>query len=129
MINYRKIPVLLPKKYISHIFNAQVAVPLRAFLTLVLLTLSIALIPLLVFLNHKYSLAKKNHDQKLNEYYYWNSVVLQYPNIPDVLYDSALSAYNAGKTEEAMGYIEKALQIDPLFEKAVILKDEIKSLM
>jgi tetratricopeptide (TPR) repeat protein len=52
-------------------------------------------------------------------------VVTQFPNIPDVLYDAALSAYNTGRVDEALHYLNKAIQLDPLFKKAQEFRKEI----
>lgn len=49
----------------------------------------------------------------------------QYPNIPDILYNASLSAFNIGQKQQAIEYIEKAIEIDPLFNKAYQLRKEI----
>jgi tetratricopeptide (TPR) repeat protein len=65
--------------------------------------------------------------EKMQEYSYWSGVATQFPNIPDILYNAALSSYNAGRRNEALKNLEKALLIDPLFKKAKILQSEILS--
>jgi len=59
-------------------------------------------------------------------YLYWVNVAAQYPNEPDVLFNTGKSAYEDGKKEIALKFIERALQSDPLFEKALNLKKEIE---
>ena len=83
------------------------------------------MLQILVNLNSRYELSKIEYQKKIDEYKYWNGVVSQFPNIPDILFNASLSALNAGKKEEALRNIEKALQIDPLFKKALELKREI----
>lgn len=119
MNNYfRKITALLPKGIETH---------LRSFLFLFFVILAGAILQILVTLNGKYLEYRKNYAQKIEEYEFWSSVVRQYPNIPDVLFNASISAYNAGKKSESDEYIKKALRIDPLFKKAELFQKEINS--
>lgn len=112
----RKITALLPK---------EIAIHLRSFLFLFFVILAGVLLQVLVTLNGKYLEYRKNYAQKVGEYEFWSSVVKQYPNIPDVLFNASISAYNAGKRNESGEYIKKALRIDPLFKKAELFQKEI----
>jgi len=109
------------RKYIAH--------HLRAYLFLVFLILVFVLLQILVLLNTHYLKTKINYENKQKEFSYWQRVVVQFPNIPDILYDAALSAYNVGKMKEAIIYLDRALQVDPLFKKAIDLKNEIERQM
>ncbi len=76
-------------------------------------------------MNTRYEMTKEIAHERAAEYEYWSGVATQFPNIPDVLYNAALSSYNAGKKNEAIKNLEKALLIDPLFKKAKVLQNEI----
>ena len=119
MKNYlRRITGLLPK-------NGQLAYRLSSFFFLLFLILAGILLQTLVFLNDKTVSAKLQFESRGKDFEYWSSVAKQYPSIPDVLYNASLSALNDNKKKEATEYIDKALQIDPLFRKAQELKSEI----
>ena len=68
---------------------------------------------------------KEIKDTREKNYLYWTSLAEQYPNEPDILFNAGKSAYEYGKKGEAFEFIKKSLQIDPLFEKALNLKQEI----
>jgi Tfp pilus assembly protein PilF len=75
-----------------------------------------------VFLDRKVIAAKKDYEVNIKQFRYWSGVASQFPNIPDILYNASVSSLNVGKTSEAKLYIDKALQIDPLFKQARELK-------
>lgn len=103
----------------------HVAHNLRNFLFLVLVLIAGILLQLLVFLNNKVRTTQKDFEARYAKFEYWRQVATQYPNIPDILYDAALSAYNVGNAQEAINYLNKAIQLDPLFQRAQELKKEI----
>lgn len=123
--NSRSIPALFPKKYNKYIKVKYLAYYLRNFLLIVFIILALFQLQVLVFLTNGYGEALAIHESKTKKYEYWKSVINQFPNIPDVLYNASLSAFNAGQKLDALDYVEKALRIDPLFEDAVKLKNEI----
>lgn len=128
MGNYlRKITAQLPKSYKKYVSHRYLAFYLRNFLLLFLLVTAGILLQVLVNLNSRYEIVHSQNEKRVEEYKYWSGVVSQFPNIPDILYNASLSAYNAGNKNEALINIEKALKIDPLFKKAKQLRNEIIS--
>lgn len=124
--NYlRKITALLPKGYRKYVSHRYLAYYLRNFLFLFFLILAGFLLQILVNLENRYDNERKNYALKSKEYHYWSSVAMQFPNIPDILYNTALSALNSGNKSEALDFVNKALQVDPLFRKAQELRIEI----
>lgn len=121
----RKITALLPGRYSKYISTRYLAFYIRNFLLVFFLFTAAILIQVLSFMYTRYEMSKSVAQVRMHEYEYWSSVVNQFPNIPDILYNAALSSYNAGKKEEALRNLEKALLIDPLFKKAKILQNEI----
>ncbi len=124
-LNLRTFTAQLPKGVVKRLNNKYFAEHLRSFLFVVLLILAGILLQLLVFLNKKYSQAKVNYQKTLKNYTYWSSVASQYPNIPDILYNAGVSAIAMGREDVALGYLNKAIQIDPLFAKAIELRDSL----
>lgn len=116
----RKITDLLPNK-------GQIAYRLSSFFFLLFLILAGILLQTLVFLSGKTLVAREQYENHAKDFQYWSSVAAQYPTIPDVLYNASLSALNDNKKKEAIEYIDRALQLDPLFKKATELKNEISS--
>ncbi len=124
-INSRIITAIFPKKYKKYIKASSLAYHLRNFLLAVLILFALFQLQLLVILTNGYGNALAIHENKAKKYEYWKSVISQFPNVPDILYNTSLSAFNAGYKLEALDYVEKALRIDPLFEDAVKLKNEM----
>ncbi len=121
----RKITALLPDRFGKYISPRYLSFYIRNFLLVFFLFTAAILIQVLSFMYTRYEMTKSVAQARMQEYKYWSSVVDQFPNIPDILYNAALSSYNAGKKEEALKNLEKALLIDPLFKKAKILLSEI----
>lgn len=84
------------------------------------------MLQILVALNNRYDKVRNIYAHKSSEYQYWSSVASQYPNIPDILYNASVSAFNFGKKTEANEYLIRAIKIDPLFKKAQIFQKEIE---
>lgn len=125
-INYRIITDLFPKGIKKYINSAYVALHLRNFLFIFFALMAGVLLQILVILNAKYTEIRREYQVKENTYVYWNSIVSQFPNIPDILYNASLSALSMGKREEAGKFVNKALSIDPLFEEALRLREKIE---
>lgn len=126
MTNYfRKITALLPKENWELVINRHIALRVRALLFVVLVISAGILLQVLVFLQQKMVQSKKEYEVHIKEFRYWNGVVSQFPNIPDILYNASVSALSIGRRDDALHYIDKALKIDPLFKKARELRNEI----
>lgn len=123
---FRRITALFPKKVLGYVTNRHVATHLRALLFIILVIGAGILLQILVYLNRKAINAKKEYAENAKQFQYWSGVALQYPNIPDILYNASVSALNVGKTPEAMRFLNKALQIDPLFNDALELRKSVE---
>lgn len=66
-----------------------------------------------------------NQKEKQDRFFYWEKKVQEFPNSPDILYNAALSAVKVNKNETALKYLNQALTLDPLFDEAIILREEI----
>ena len=122
-INLRTFTAILPKELIKKLNNKYFAEHLRSFLFVVLVILAGILLQLLVFLNKRYNIAEIKYQKTLKNYMYWSSVASQYPNIPDILFNAAVSAMTMGRNDVALAYLNKSIQIDPLFTKAITLRN------
>lgn len=126
MNNYfRKITALLPKENWELVLNKYIAHRVRALLFIVLVISAGILLQVLVFLQQKMFLSKKEYEVHIQEFQYWKGVASQFPNIPDILYNASVSSLSIGRRVDALHFIDKALQIDPLFRKAQELKSVI----
>lgn len=106
---YRKITDLFPRALIIFVWEY-----LFIFLTVLLLVVLYAL----VIMQNIYEDRVTEYDRKEQQYVYWVQTADQYPYAPDVLYNAALSALEVNNRERALFYIDRALQVDPLFSKA-----------
>src|SRR5262249_9632754 len=101
----RKITALFPKmekKKLGFINQKHFSYQLSLFLFIVFALVAAVLLQLLVFLTGKVNKTKQAYESQQREFIYWSSVASQFPTIPDVLYNASLSAYKAGKTEQAI---------------------------
>ncbi|HVZ66816.1 MAG TPA: tetratricopeptide repeat protein [Patescibacteria group bacterium] len=57
---------------------------------------------------------------------YWESVVKDHPNLTDGYYNAAVYAVELGDKNKAIGYLDKALELDPSFEKAKALESKLE---
>jgi tetratricopeptide (TPR) repeat protein len=121
----RTFTALLPKGTKRYISKSLMASYLRNFFFLFFVIFVGIILQLLVFLNREYILAKQIYEKRSSDFHYWTSIAEQYPNMPDILFNASVSAYNVGQKTIALNYLDKALQLDPLFEKARIFKGEI----
>lgn len=110
----------------KYVINRKVAIILRNYLSIALFFQVVLLIMVLFLAGFILENKKEIKSIKDKNYLYWESVASQYPNEPDVLFNAGKSAYESGRKDVALKLIEKALQIDPLFEKALELKKEIE---
>lgn len=122
---FRRITALLPKEIFGYVTNRHVATQLRALLFFILVIWAGILLQTLVFLDQKIIYAKREYETNAKQFRYWSGVALQFPNIPDILYNASVSALNVGKISEAIQYLDKALQIDPLFKDARELRRSV----
>ena len=121
----RTITALLPKGVKKYINSKYLVFYVRDFLFLLLLILVWIQLQLLVTLSKRSETAKHQYGAKMKNQHYWISVASQFPNVPDILYNAALSSFEFGKPNEALEYVNKSLQLDPLFKKALVLRNEI----
>lgn len=95
------------------------------FVLFVLIIQALISIIIIVALNKVLVKSSEVNYKKQQTNIYWGSVAGQYPNAPDVLFNAAKSSYEIGDRQKALFYVEKSLKIDPLFDKAQKLKNEI----
>lgn len=65
-------------------------------------------------------------EQVQHEYQYWQGVVRSHGAYRDGYFHLATIAYRLGKLPEARSYIKETLTLDPLFQPAVSLAEEIE---
>ena len=124
--NSRKISALSPKDlFKKHVIKRKVAIHIRNYLLLILFFQATLLVAILFFLGFLLQEKVSIRGIKEKDYLYWSSVADQYPNQPDILFNAAKSSYENGEKSKASEYVKKALQIDPLFEKAQKLLGEV----
>ena len=97
--------------------DAPQKIILLSFVSIILL-LSI----ILVVFNVKNLLVKKEvidsgRSKVLEQISYWNSVVEKRADYRDGYFQLSVLSYQIGKKDDAIVYLEKALQIDPNFEE------------
>jgi len=121
----RRITDLLPRNFSNTINRRFIALYLRDFLFLVGILIAGVLLQILVDLYKKIDISRQVFEAQVSEYAYWQAVAAQYPNIPDIQYNASVGALKVGRLNEAIYHIDRALMLDPLFEKAQKLKNKM----
>lgn len=106
--------------------DAPQKIILFSFVSIILL-LSI----ILVLFDIKNLLIKKEimdlgRSKTLEQIGYWQSVVEKRPDYRDGYFQLSVLSYQIGKKDDAIVYLEKALQIDPNFEEGRKLEQLLK---
>lgn len=125
---HRKITAVLPKGLFSPKNRWVIALHLRDLALIILIIIAGIILQTLVLLYINLVSLESNYDKNRKESIYWESVVLQYPQIPDVLYNAAVSSIKVNNLEKSVIYLDKAIKIDPLFSKAIYLRSKILNL-
>lgn len=100
-------------KSLEHYFSLYLVV-----LFIFLLMLSIGLYRTLETVREKY----KQEQERLS---YWQDVVKKHPHYPDGYYEAGLVAGGLKEKKQAVEYLNKAIELDPSFEKAKKLRENI----
>lgn len=133
---YRKITVSLPQNFSKSFkkFNKVVDLALSRnnlrqhgfnFLLLFLILLFIFSLISAILLYYSYGELSKKYGETVNSLDYWEKVVMDYPAFPDGYYNAAIFAGILGEKQKALGYLDKALKLDPDFEDAKELERAI----
>lgn len=94
-------------------------------LSMVLLNIILA-VALFMTYDHVLQLEQQQEEVKLR-LQYWEDVVGKHPNYPDAYYNAAVYSLRIEDRDRAAQYLEKALEYDPYFVKALELKRDIES--
>lgn len=68
---------------------------------------------------------KEERVNQAKEIAYWEDIVKKYSNYRDGYFKLALLTYQLGKKDEAKGYLQKALVIDPNFAEGRALEESM----
>lgn len=68
---------------------------------------------------------QEDHGRAISSLSYWEEIVEKHPNFPDGYYNAALYAAMLGEREKATELLERALVLDPTFNDAKKLEEEI----
>lgn len=113
------------KKFQKIVLNVGVRKNLLIEISVLLFLSLLVLLFLLFILQSKLTFSYRQ--QKINQqsFSYWIENVEKFPNSPDVLYNAAVAAFRIDKKETALKLLKKAIEKDPLFEKAKQLQAQI----
>ena len=94
--------------------------------SIVFLTVSFVVLAVYAaFLYSDYLNAKEQWLKTSDNLAYWEEVAVKQENSPDAYFEAALYAAKLGNNQKALLYIDKALELDPGFEKARELSQQL----
>ncbi|HVZ12150.1 MAG TPA: hypothetical protein VG965_03910 [Patescibacteria group bacterium] len=135
IINYRKITELLPKgflkdevKSLKKVVTAEYVRREATIFSLSFLLICfcvLALYTMVVLLD--YSKTKEKWLQARDNFSYWSEIATKQANSPDAYYQAAIYAIELSKKDTAEDLLQKALQLDPSFEKASKLASKLSN--
>ena len=125
-IYYRKITESLPQP----LFNGKVIKENLKFFSIhyVLLFLAVCFILSLFLAIISYTAlveARELRTETQDNFSYWEEVAKKNPNSPDAFFEAGSFALKLGDKKTAIKYLDKALELDPGFEKAKELSQRI----
>ena len=128
---YRKITERFPqalKKGVKKNLKAGAIVPhLNNYLTAFFGLLSISLLLIFGLYLLKYFEAQEARSRAADTLSYWEDVIRTHPNFPDGYYNAGYYSSIMGENQKAVDLLEKAIALDPSFDKAKSLEKAIVS--
>lgn len=109
----------------KRLFFKKINTPFKQHLLLMLVIFSIFLVFVLdriQVLNYEVKKARVEAQEKVT---YWDSVTKEHPDFPDAYYQAAWYDYILGEKQKAYEFLNKALSLDPGFNKAQELKEKM----
>lgn len=100
---------------------------IKIFLLVYLLFSSVLLSGFSIFLARFYQSLKKEREKEIARLVYWQDVIKKHPNFPSAYYNGALHAFLLKDKKQAVELLNKAIFLDPNFEAAEKLLDDISS--
>ena len=118
--NYRRITAKISKHLKKHAQKYLVS----ALILEVILFVFLASFCTYLYLAYKQKQAKRVGE--LKRLVFWEEQSVKFPNYPEAYYNSAVHAFRLGDREKAAEYINKSLEVNPDFEPARKLRNEVK---
>lgn len=110
---YRRITELLPRSF------------LKGYLLVFLLVTSAVLFLYLLASFSDYSNAHEEWLRTRDNSTYWQEVAIKQGNSPDAYYQAGLYAAELHDNQKAIGFLNRAIELDPGFEKAKKLREQL----
>ena len=95
------------------------------FTIFILVSLSVILVFYLGFSYLQYAQINENRKRIVDSLLYWENVVGEHPNLTDGYYNAAVFAAELGDKGKAIKYLDKAIELDPSFDKAKLLQQQL----
>ncbi len=128
-VNYRRITESLPQGLKKTVEPGLKKENLKYHLThFSIMFMAILLIFLIYYVVSSYLQfieVKDRHDSAERDLAYWEVISKQHPNFPDGYYNAALYAAMLGQKEKSVDLLERAIALDPEFEEAKELSQQI----
>lgn len=80
-----------------------------------------------IFMYFNYLSISEARQKSQDSLSYWEEVLTRHPNSPDAYYNAGKYALELGDRAGAATFLERAITLDPSFEKAKILAQQIDS--
>jgi tetratricopeptide (TPR) repeat protein len=116
---YRKITESLPQ-------GSDLVPHFLGYLTLFMALMAVLLTTYISLLALNLLEVKEQKTKATDNLAYWESVVRTHPNFTDGYYNAGFYSYILGDKGKAIGYVTKALKLDPNFEEAKELEKIIR---
>lgn len=134
-IYYRIITERLPHnllkkelKYLKKVVTVKYLKQELSIFSISFLALSLSILVLYVTISYiKFVGSRDNWLRANDNLIYWRQVAEKQGNSPDAYYQAGLAAATLGENSKAYEYLQKALSLDPDFDKARLLENKLGS--
>lgn len=128
-VDYRRITEALPQGVTTHITKTLSDKELHAhfprFIIFFLMSMFVFLVLYVGFSYIKYQEIRERRLEVSDNYDYWKDVVRDHPNLPDAYYNAGFYAYRLGDKISALDLLDRAIELDPSFDKALKLSRQL----
>ena len=123
---YRRITESLPQRLLKNALSRKNIKYILTNYSLLFLSVSFILFSILAVLSYLAVVeTREARHEVLDSFHYWREVSEEHANSPDAFYEAGFYAAELGYKARAKEFLDEAIRLDPSFEKAKKLSQQL----